>query len=519
VTLQYADDTLIVLRGNLADVQCLKDVLGLFSDATGLSINYHKSTMVPLHLEPDLLQQCVDTLGCRLESFPQNYLGLPLSASKLPASAFNSYIERTDSFLSSWQASLLNTMGRVVLVNSVLDSQLVYAMSTLSIPPAIIKEIDKKRRAFMWAGEAQTSSAKCLVAWEKCCTTKDLGGIGIKDFGTQNICLLLKLIHRLHCSGSSAWGAWVRQHANLATLKGDLQGHHWDMLRSILPLYQALTTVAIKDGSATAFWNDVWHMDEALADRFPAIYSHCTRKEVSVREAVLSNLHNAFVPRLSNQATVELQQINAIIEQTALSQGNDLRKSQFDCGHGKLDSSSIYKLLKARQQPADPTSDFIWKNSVPPRIQFFMWLVSKGRIQCRANLCKKRIVSSPGCEICGATEETTDHIILHCPFARSFWNALGLTVTDDLSAQAMHTLPKIQALPLTQYSTFFAMCCWQLWKRRNALIFRNETLSIRQVLQACCLDAAAWQPRIPRKQRQVADAWCLFLQELINQSM
>jgi hypothetical protein len=280
-----------------------------------------------------------------------------------------------------------------------------------------------------------------------------------------------------------------------------------------------LTTVAIKDGSATAFWNDVWHMDEALADRFPAIYSHCTRKEVSVREAVLSNLHNAFVPRLSNQATVELQQINAIIEQTALSQGNDLRKSQFDCGHGKLDSSSIYKLLKARQQPADPTSDFIWKNSVPPRIQFFMWLVSKGRIQCRANLCKKRIVSSPGCEICGATEETTDHIILHCPFARSFWNALGLTVTDDLSAQAMHTLPKIQALPLTQYSTFFAMCCWQLWKRRNALIFRNETLSIRQVLQACCLDAAAWQPRIPRKQRQVADAWCLFLQERINQSM
>jgi len=95
-------------------------------------------------------------------------------------------------------------------------------------------------------------------------------------------------------------------------------------------------------------------MDEALADRFPAIYSHCT-----VREAVLSNLDNAFVPRLSNQATVELQQINAIIEQTSLSQGNDLRKSHFDCGRGKLDSSSIYRLLKARQQPADPTSDFI----------------------------------------------------------------------------------------------------------------------------------------------------------------
>ena len=75
-------------------------------------------------------------------------------------------------------------MGRVVLVNSVLDSQLVYAMSALSIPPATIKEIDKRGRDFMWAGESQTSSAKCLVAWENCCTTKDLGGLGIKDFGT-----------------------------------------------------------------------------------------------------------------------------------------------------------------------------------------------------------------------------------------------------------------------------------------------------------------------------------------------
>jgi hypothetical protein len=121
--------------------------------------------------------------------------------------AFNPYIARTDAFLSSWQASLLNKMGRVVMINSVLDSQLVYAMSALCVPPTTIAEIDRRRRAFLWAGEANTSSAKCLVAWQKCCITKDLGGLGIKDFAIQNICLLLKLIHKLHCSQTSAWGA------------------------------------------------------------------------------------------------------------------------------------------------------------------------------------------------------------------------------------------------------------------------------------------------------------------------
>lgn len=239
-------------------------------------------------------------------------------------------------------------------------------MSAISIPPATTKLIDKIRRGSLWAGEPQTSSAKCLVAWENCCTTRDPGGLGIKDFGIQNICLLLKLIHHLHHSENSAWGSWVRHHSSLATLKGDLEGQHWDMLRSILPLYQALTIVEIADGSGTSFWNDVWYQDKALADRFPAIFSHCKRKEDSVREAVLANLDNAFVPRISTQAASELQQIRIIIDLTVLSHGNDRRKSQFDCGHGKLDSSSIYRLLKARQSTADPAAEFIWKNAAPP---------------------------------------------------------------------------------------------------------------------------------------------------------
>jgi len=32
----------------------------------------------------------------------------------------------------------------------------------------------------------------------------------------------------------------------------------------------------------------------------------------------------------------------------------------------KLDTSAIYKLLKAQGQENDPTSSFIWKNAAPP---------------------------------------------------------------------------------------------------------------------------------------------------------
>ena len=60
--------------------------------------------------------------------------------------AFDPHIAKADRYLASWQASLLNTMGRVVLVNSVLDSQLVYIMSATQIPPEIIKQIERRRR-------------------------------------------------------------------------------------------------------------------------------------------------------------------------------------------------------------------------------------------------------------------------------------------------------------------------------------------------------------------------------------
>jgi len=45
--LQYADDTLILLRGDLDEVKQLKHLLDQFSEATGLRINYHKSTAGP----------------------------------------------------------------------------------------------------------------------------------------------------------------------------------------------------------------------------------------------------------------------------------------------------------------------------------------------------------------------------------------------------------------------------------------------------------------------------------------
>ena len=516
VVLQYADDTLIVIRGAAQSAQHLKTLLDLFSAATGLHINFNKSTLVPIHMTDSEISQCTEILGCRQEEFPQNYLGLPLSMSKLPNSIFNTYVDRSDRFLSSWQASLLNSMGRVVLINSVLDSQLVYIMSATQIPNEIIKQVDKRRRSFLWAGDKETSSAWCLVAWQNVCTTKDLGGLGIKDFGVQNVCLLLHLIHRLHNPTQSAWAQWIRDRADLANMKCSSMGNHWDLLSSILPLYQAITTVCVGDGRATSFWKDVWIGDDALADRFPRLFTHCTNKELSVRQMLDDGLSHSFVNRLSPQASDELSQLCAITDDVVLSDQPDTRNSQFSKGPGKLDSTAIYAMLKAQGQQSDPASTFIWENAAPPRVQLFAWLLVRGRVHCRLNLFRKHVVDSPGCTVCGAAQESADHIIFSCPFASEFWSALGvgdahLHHTDDLVCG-----PDIPGLPSDQRNTFVILCCWQLWKRRNGFIFRNESLNLRNTLLLCKSDASQWKARMPKKSKNVVQVWCQLLDQAIE---
>jgi len=60
-------------------IQALKLILDDFSLATGLEINFHKSTFVPMNVPVHIAAAMAAALGCSTATFPQTYLGLPLS--------------------------------------------------------------------------------------------------------------------------------------------------------------------------------------------------------------------------------------------------------------------------------------------------------------------------------------------------------------------------------------------------------------------------------------------------------
>lgn len=145
--MEYSDDTLLVLWAEINDVRHLKLCLDQFAQATGLKINFHKRTVAPM-LPASLVETMVAALQCQQGSFPQTYLGLPLSNTKLRLSAFAPLIAK-DKYLAGWKANLLSLAGRVVLINAVLDGLPTYAMGALFLPVGVKEALDANRRAFL----------------------------------------------------------------------------------------------------------------------------------------------------------------------------------------------------------------------------------------------------------------------------------------------------------------------------------------------------------------------------------
>ncbi|RCV26588.1 hypothetical protein SETIT_5G257800v2 [Setaria italica] len=63
-------------------------------------------------------------------------------------------------------------------------------------------------------------------------------------------------------------------------------------------------------------------------------------------------------------------------------------------------------------------------------------------------------------------------------------------------------------VPEEHFTSLVLLCCWQLWKRRNEVVFRGERWMLRQTLKNYKDDAQLWRCRLPRCLADVASKWC-----------
>ena len=127
-------------------------ILRCFEAISGLRINFSKSSILKVSIEDTSLHHYATILGCKVDSFPSTYLGLPLCLDTVPKFVWNLVLERIEKKLSSWEAKYLSLGGRIALIQSAHANLPIYHMSILKCLAAIIDRIEKLQRDFLWQG-------------------------------------------------------------------------------------------------------------------------------------------------------------------------------------------------------------------------------------------------------------------------------------------------------------------------------------------------------------------------------
>lgn len=146
---QYADGTILLLSACPLQIQETGNLLMHFSACTRLRVNYSKSVLVPINVNPQRTQLLANILGCDVGSFPFTYLGLPLGTSKPKVEHFIPMMQRIERRLTG--CSTLLSYGEILtLIKSAFSSMPTFLMSSLAIPTSVINQVNKYIRRCFW---------------------------------------------------------------------------------------------------------------------------------------------------------------------------------------------------------------------------------------------------------------------------------------------------------------------------------------------------------------------------------
>ena len=140
----YADDTILIMEADLPQILHLKYILALFSESTGLQVNYHKSSMVPVNVLNNKMQDLAAAFGCQIASMPFTYLGLLMGTTKPRLEDLTPLMDRIERKLVSC-SNFLSYSGRLQMINSAIMPITTYAMCSIKLPVGVIDNIDRVR--------------------------------------------------------------------------------------------------------------------------------------------------------------------------------------------------------------------------------------------------------------------------------------------------------------------------------------------------------------------------------------
>jgi hypothetical protein len=139
-------------------------------------------------------------------------------------------------------------------------------------------------------------------------------------------------------------------------------------------------------------------------------------------------------------------------------------------------------------------ADRIWNTWAPPKCKFFLWLAVINRCWTADRLARRGLDHPDKCPLCDQEDETVQHILVSCVFAREVWvQIVSLVGLQHLSPSLGEGIfqewwrlaeRRVSAVMKKSFNTLVVLVAWWIWKQRNSCV---------RCLSKCCKNRAGYQ--------------------------
>jgi hypothetical protein len=133
----------------------------------------------------------------------------------------------------------------------------------------------------------------------------------------------------------------------------------------------------------------------------------------------------------------------------------------------------------------------------PPKTKFFLWLVAEREVWTADRLQKRGMCHPERCPLCDQAQETLDHLLIGCVFAREFWfkslsevniQNMAPQLGDGAFMEWWHKIcSQVHGVAQEGLKSLIILGVWTLWKHRNECVFDKKRPSMEVVLESAAL--------------------------------
>ena len=481
---QLADDTTILTQ-NLDSLKLIIAEFLKFQKISGLKLNLEKCEIV--QLGPTWLKRSdlpSELSNLKINEGPFKTLGIWFS-SDLSESInlnYNDRLKRIYNILQIWRQRSLSWKGRIMIIKTLILSQVVHLFGTTFTPKYILEQLDKVIFNFLWNHKPPRVKRETVIA------PIDSGGLKMPEVFAFQEAQKISFIKNLLVEDGKCLNLFL----NVCGLKKFMLDHkpaYNDISKSLISKFHQQTLQAwfkIKNKppenlqnilNEYLFFNnqitinkshihpkelglDIDLINLKIVDLLDSEKKLATAENLRARPEWNTNIINIYSLLDAIPKYWKLKINNVTCKYTAIPKFSLILNNRVT-EITRITSRKVYSEL-IRDMVKEPTAIETWLDLFPflehiewksvfiliykitkePYLQSFQYKVLNRTINCRYNLYKWKIISSKTCNYCIQTD-TIEHHFYYCSDSNNFWKEVTVWLYNITNIKFNFTICEI----------------------------------------------------------------------------